>query len=125
MEEVKEDRLAGKRVLVVDDERLIALDNQDLLESWGCRVMGPAGSVCAALELIEVDLPDAAVLDFHLRGETSEPIAEALTEAGRPFIVTTGYEREHLGPFAARGRMLSKPVDAAALRRALAELFGT
>jgi CheY-like chemotaxis protein len=117
------DWLDGKRVLVVEDERLIALDNQDLLEEWGCRVIGPVNTVSAALELIEADLPDAAVLDFHLGGETSEPVAEALTRANRGFIVTTGYEREHLGPYAAQGRIFGKPVDVEALRKALAELL--
>jgi CheY-like chemotaxis protein len=118
-------RLRGKRVLVVEDERLIALDNQDLLESWGCTVVGPAGSVAEALLLLEPDLPDAAVLDFDLGGETSEPVAEALCRANRPFVVTTGYATHHLGPCTAGARMLDKPVNADALKSALTELLGS
>jgi CheY-like chemotaxis protein len=123
MSRVKEDDFGGKRVLVVEDERLIALDNQDMLTDWGCHVIGPVESVSAALDLIRANLPDAAVLDFHLKGETSEPVAEALHKANCPYVVTTGYEREHLGPYAARGRMLPKPIDTDALRRTLAKLL--
>jgi CheY-like chemotaxis protein len=125
MSKDKEDDLDGRRILVVEDERLIALDNQDLLTEWGCEVVGPVESVAAALDLIVAKLPDAAVLDFHLKGETSEPVAEALHKANCPFVVTTGYEREHLGPYAARGRMLPKPVDGDALRRTLTELLSS
>jgi CheY-like chemotaxis protein len=117
--------LHGKRVLVVDDERLIALYDQDLLEGWGCTVLGPASSVAEALELLEADPPDAAVLDFDLGGESSEPIAEALRKVNRPFVVTTGYERHHLGPCTAGARMLGKPVDAEALRSALTEMLAS
>ena len=56
---IEGDGLDGKRILVVEDERLIALYNQDLLEDWGCSVVGPAGSVSSALELLEADVPHA------------------------------------------------------------------
>jgi CheY-like chemotaxis protein len=125
MAEIEGDRLEGKRILVVEDERLIALYNQDLLEEWGCTVIGPTESVTAALALLEADLPDAAVLDFDLDGETSEPVAEALSRANRPFIVTTGYEPHHLGPYARRGQLLDKPIDEEALRAALAKLLSS
>jgi CheY-like chemotaxis protein len=125
MGEVKDERLEGKRILVVENERLIALYNQDLLEEWGCKVIGPTESVTGALALLEADLPDAAVIDFDLDGETSEPVAEALSRANRPFIVTTGYEPHHLGPCARRGQLLDKPIDEDALRKALGELFSS
>jgi CheY-like chemotaxis protein len=123
MGELNDNRLKGKRILVLEDDRLIALYNQDLLEDWGCKVMGPMDSVAGTLALIQVDLPDAAVIDFNLGGETSEPVAEALSRANRPFIVTTGYEPHHLGPYARQGQLLDKPIDEEALRKALGELF--
>jgi hypothetical protein len=78
-----------------------------------------------ALALLDAALPDAAVLDFDLNGETSEPVAEALSRANRSFIVTTGYEPHHLGPYARRGQLLDKPIDEDALRKALGELFSS
>ena len=117
------DLLNGKRILVVEDEHLIALYNQELLEVWGCRVVGPAHTVSAALDLLEVGVPDAAVIDFDLRGETSEPVAEALVRAERPFLVTTAYDPEHLGEYTSGVRILSKPVDEEELRTALIGLF--
>jgi len=122
---IEGDGLDGKRILVVEDERLIALYNQDLLEDWGCSVVGPAGSVSSALELLEADVPDAAVIDFDLGGETSEPVAEALVKANRPFLVTTAYDPQHLGAYTSGVHILGKPVDERELRTALARLFNS
>ena len=88
--------LSGRRILVVEDERLIALDIQEMLESWGCTVIGPVATAAAALALLADECPDSAVLDVHLNGETSEPIAAALQLCGRPFLVLTAYQRSYL-----------------------------
>jgi two-component system, response regulator PdtaR len=93
--------LAGRSVLIVEDERLIALDLQDILDGWGCEVIGPVASVSAALRLIEELSPDAAILDVHLNGETSEPIADVLRARACPFLVLTAYQRNHRIPSAA------------------------
>ncbi|WP_292292938.1 response regulator [Marivita sp.] len=114
--------LSGKRVLVVDDEWLIALDVQDIIEGLGCSVMGPVASASAALELISTDPPDCAVLDVHILNGTSEPIAAALQKRGCPFVVVTAYQRSHLTGALCDAPMLIKPIDERELERTLAGL---
>ena len=114
---------SGRRILVVEDERLIALDIQDILEGWGCTVLGPVATNAAALHLIGRDCPDAAVLDVHLNGETSEPVADALRVQGRPFLVLTAYRQNHLTGALVDAPLLSKPVDEKKLRRELSALL--
>lgn len=84
--------LQGRRILVVEDEYLIAADLTELLEDLGAVVVGPARSVKEALGRLERDgAPDAALLDINLGHEKAFPIADALIERGVPFIFTTGY----------------------------------
>ena len=66
-------------VLVVEDEALIACDLQNILESNGCRVIGPAASLARAWDLIEQETPDLALLDVNLGSSTSFPLADVLT----------------------------------------------
>jgi len=82
--------LAGKRLLVVEDEFLIALDIESILEGGGAQVK-TANRVDQALGLIESDGPfDAAVLDLKLDRETSVAIAERLQAQSVPFVFLTG-----------------------------------
>lgn len=115
--------IAGRRILVVEDERLIALDVQDILEGWGCTVLGPVATTAAALQLIEDDRPDVAILDVHLDGETSEQIADALRVQGHPFLVMTAYQRSHLPDALADAPLMCKPVDERKLLRELSTLL--
>lgn len=115
--------LSGRRILVVEDERLIALDIQDILEGWGCTVVGPVATAAAALVLVENEEPEAAILDVHLNGGTSEPVADAFRESGRPFLVMTAYQRSHLTGALRDAPLLSKPVDEKKLRHALSALL--
>jgi CheY-like chemotaxis protein len=97
--------LFGKRVLVVEDEPLVALLMSDLLQEAGCVVLGPAYDVATALQLLEVHSPDAAVLDINLgKNQTSAPIADKLEQTGVPFMFATGY-----GESALRKQDLSRP----------------
>ncbi len=114
--------LSNQRVLVVEDERLIALDLKDILEDWGCIVVGPVATAEAALEMIAGDPPDLAVLDVQLSRGTSEPVAAALRGIGRPFVVLTAYQRNHLAAALLDAPLLRKPVDEKRLRRELAGL---
>jgi len=123
---MKNDRhavLSGRSVLVVEDERLIALDIQDILDGLGCEVIGPVATVTAALALIEERSPEAAILDVHLNGETSEPIAEILRALACPFLVLTAYQRNHLTGALSNAPLLSKPVDEKKLHQELTSLF--
>ena len=115
--------LAGNRVLVVEDERLIALDVQDILEGFGCAVLGPVATAAEALDLIAAEPPDCAVLDVNLLGGTSEPVAAALQARGRPFLVITAYQRSHLTGALSDAPWLIKPIDDKKLERELTALF--
>ena len=82
--------IQGQRVLVVEDEVLIALELSDSLVGAGAEVIGPAATVRTALRMIEHDFPTAAILDVSLDTEDSVLIAQRLTEIGIPFIFHTG-----------------------------------
>jgi CheY-like chemotaxis protein len=113
--------LRGRRLLVVEDEYLIAADLALALDDGGAEVVGPAGSVEDALELIAAQSPlDAAVLDINLGNERAYPIADALRERGVPFIFATGYD-PWIIPQAYRDvPRCNKPVDLRVLARLLA-----
>ena len=86
------DLLTGKRVLVLEDEPLIAMVLVDILEEAGCTVVGPAHDAAQAAKLIAESPIDVAVLDVNLgSGHTSASIADSLRGSGTPFIFATGY----------------------------------
>lgn len=84
-------RLAGKRVLIVEDEYLVALEVENTLHDAGCVVVGPFASVQEALEALEVEKVDLALLDVNVAGKLVYPVAYLLEEAGTPFLFVTGY----------------------------------
>jgi CheY-like chemotaxis protein len=88
-------RLLDKRILVVEDEAIVAMAIEDDLLDEGARIMGPVGSVDEALRLIEAAAADgglsAAVLDLHLSGASVLPVADQLAQLGVPFLFATGY----------------------------------
>lgn len=86
--------LAGKRVLVVEDEAVVAMLIEDLLENCGCTVIGPCGSLEAALAVAATDPFDLAVLDVNLRGKKVYPVAELLAERHIPFLFLSSYGDE-------------------------------
>lgn len=86
-----EPSLDGLRVLVVEDEMLIAMDLENALEEAGANVVGLAATLDRALILAERELPDAAVLDVDLKGQDVFPVADALLARGVPFLFHTGH----------------------------------
>jgi DNA-binding response OmpR family regulator len=103
--------LEGLKVLVVEDNLLLAEVTKILLEESGCQVVGPAGWLQRGLEMARAEPLDGAVLDINLHGEMSFPIAEALSARGVPFIFVTGYEDRSIVPLAYRSApRLDKPV---------------
>jgi DNA-binding response OmpR family regulator len=105
------------RVLVVEDDPLIAHDLSQQLANAGFKVVGPARSVATALELVAGC--DAAVLDFKLSDEISEPIARKLKASGKPFVVLSGYSMDYLQPLFDGAAILSKPSPLADLLAAV------
>lgn len=112
--------LAGKRVLILEDEALIALTLMDAVRELGCTVVSPVSKVGAALELVEQNPPDLAILDVNLAGIGSGPVAAALRARGVPFVYCTGYAEPALQiEPALMAPMLTKPIDTRALADAL------
>ncbi len=103
------------RVLVVEDEPLIAMDIAHTLAEAGYDVIGPAHSVAIALALIARSGCNAAVLDFNLGAETAEPVARELIRRGTPFVVMSGYAQAQQPEIMGSGTVLSKPVKSEAL----------
>ena len=112
--------LSQCRILVVEDEFLVAEEIAQALEDRGAQVIGPFPTVSRALRYLEAGSPvDAAVLDINLQGEMVYPVADALRERGVPFVFATGYA---LWAIPERYRHLprcEKPVDAASVIKAL------
>lgn len=81
-----------RKILVVDDQFLLALEIADIIEDQGHEVLGPYSTVDQALSHVERDPPDTAILDINMgEGQTTEPIARALKERNVPFAFLTGY----------------------------------
>ncbi len=118
----------GSRVLVLEDEALLAFELAHALAEAGFVVVGQARAVAKALELVRLAGCDAAVLDINLGHETSEPVALELTERGTPFITLSGYERGQRPSVFADAPSLSKPLRpellVAELRRCMGEQSG-
>ncbi len=111
----------GRRVLIVEDEPIIASDMASTLAAAGFDVVGPAGDVARALALIERPGCDAAVLDVNLRSGTSEFLARKLASARTPFVVVTGYSIAQL-PHAFQGApLLTKSLKQHALEATVKE----
>jgi CheY-like chemotaxis protein len=83
--------LQGLKVLVVEDEAAISLLLEDMLLDFGCEVIGPAARLSAALEAVDRETLDLAILDVNVAGEPIYPVADALVQRGVPFVFSTGY----------------------------------
>lgn len=83
--------LAGFRVLVVEDDMLIAIHIEEVLQDLGCVVVGPVGKLDAAMRMADGEALDAAILDVNVRGGHVYPVAERLRARGIPFALASGY----------------------------------
>ena len=112
-----------RRVLVVDDEVLIAMMLGDMLREMGHEVIGPAQTASKALHFAQfVDL-DCAILDIDLgEGQTTACVATTLMERGIPFAVTTGYPKSFVVEPFDKGVLLSKPFTLEEVQDALKEM---
>ena len=118
--------LSNRKVLVVEDEMMIAMLIEDMLDEFGCKPVGPATNVPRALELIGKESIDIAVLDLNLDGKDTYAIADALQRKSVPFIFATGYGSTGLRQEYGNRPVLQKPFQARDLSTALTEaLNGT
>ncbi len=118
--------LKGAKVLVVDDELLIALDVEDSVMRAGGETVGPYGTLSATLSAIESESFSVAVLDVRLGRETSEAAARRLKEKGIPFLFYTGQSLpERMQDLASNTVVLMKPSPSRALVAALNSLVTT
>jgi DNA-binding NarL/FixJ family response regulator len=98
------------RILILEDEPLVAIEMMRALKRAGFEVIGPALTVDKALALIEREGCDAAVLDIRLGSETSERVAQKLLAEGIPFVSVTAFARDQQPAVFQSAPMLSKPV---------------
>jgi CheY-like chemotaxis protein len=119
-----EDAFAGKRVLVVEDEMIVAMLIEDILAEAGAEVVGPATRNARALELLAEGPVDAAILDVNLGAETTLPVARELRARAIPFAFATGYGAAGVPDEFAGQPFLPKPFREADLREALARALG-
>jgi CheY-like chemotaxis protein len=102
-------RLQGRRVLIVEDEVMIALEISAILEEAGIVPVGPAGTADQALQLIEAGEFDVALLDGNLHGKPVTEVAAALIRAKTPFLFVSGYGRANLPASFEHVGVLMKP----------------
>jgi CheY-like chemotaxis protein len=113
--------VAGKRILVVEDEFLISAMVEDMLTELGAEIVGPAATISKALSLAEAADIDAALLDINVRGSRIDPVAAVLTARGIPFVFGTGYRDQP----ACEAPMLEKPYTQSALEAAMAQALSS
>ena len=113
--------MKGLRILVVEDQAPIALQLEDMLIESDCEVVGPASRVGQALDLLNEQPVDAAVLDLNIAGELVYPVADALDARRLPYIFSTGYSPSDLAaPYQCR-RVLQKPFSRRVFIKAMRE----
>jgi CheY-like chemotaxis protein len=118
-------RFPGRRVLLVEDEPIVAWLLKDMLVDLGCSVVGPAADVNQALAMIDAESIDVAVLDVNLRGQMSYPIADVLVARGVPFVFSTGYDKDRLLDGYRTFPALQKPFHRSDLGDTLAKLLAS
>jgi two-component sensor histidine kinase/DNA-binding response OmpR family regulator len=123
-EERTQQSLAGMRLLVVEDELLVAMLLEEILSDLGAEVAGPHGRLADGLAAAKAERFDGAILDLNLAGEQAEPLADFLMARGVPFVFITGYQRDSIDRRYANVPVLPKPIDAAALEGVLLTLLG-
>lgn len=108
--------LAGRRILVVEDDYYAATETAEELEALGAIVVGPISSLSEAMDVASDDLElDGALLDVNLNGEMVYPVAGFLKMHGIPFAFLSGYEERVLPPAFRSSKMFEKPANWAVL----------
>lgn len=111
------------RVLVVEDEALVAMFVEDTLTEMGHEIGAIASRLQEALEVARTGTFDLAIIDVNLGGHPSYPIAEVLKERGIPFVFATGYGSSGLDPKFAGTPVITKPFARAHLQKLLTQVL--
>lgn len=122
MTDKQDGKLAGRRILIVEDEFFLADDLKRALAAQGAEIAGPANTLDRARKLTSKHVLDLAVLDVNVKGEMIFPFADELRERGVPFVFTTGYDAEMVPAEYRNIERWEKPFTADHLIRALAKL---
>ena len=112
-----------KRVLLVEDEPVVAMDLEMILRGAGYVVVGPATRLAETMRMAEQEILDGGVLDINLDGERVFGVAEVLARRNVPFVFVTGYDRNILPDGLARRPLVRKPYAARSILTKLQELF--
>lgn len=118
-----EQRLEGKRVLVVEDEMLVALLIEEMLADIGCIILGPFSTVTKALAAASTEGFDLAVLDVNVAGEKVYPVADALAARDIPFLFLSGYGDTAIPPGHPDWKVCNKPFKVQELTDMLSALL--
>lgn len=121
----EETRLSQRRVLLVEDEMMVAMLVEDMLSDFGCEVIGPAARLEEAVRLASEGRIDVAILDVNLNGQETYPVADVLAGRGVPFVFATGYGAGSLRDGYRDRPTLQKPFQQRDLVRALALALDT
>jgi CheY-like chemotaxis protein len=113
------------RVLVVEDESLVAMMLADMLSDLGCRVVGPFGVRAEALRAVTEGAPlDLALLDVNLGGDSVYDIAEVLKRRKVPYAFVSGYGAASIDSRHADAPVLAKPIERSLFERVVCNILG-
>jgi DNA-binding response OmpR family regulator len=104
--------LSGRRILLVEDELLVAMLLESILEDENCTTVGPYSDLGSALDAAHRETVDAALLDVNLAGKMVFPVAEVLASRGIPFLLLSGYGTKALPPERSHWPVCGKPFQA-------------
>lgn len=114
--------LQGRSILIVEDDCITAMDLAETLSAAGAQIIGPAGTIRSALELLRPDpRVDIALLDIEVEGTFVFDVADELVKRDIPIVFTTGYERSELPARFRATRHCEKPIGIAAIAQALSD----
>jgi CheY-like chemotaxis protein len=117
-------KLAGRRVLIIEDESMVSMLLEDTLGDIGCKVVGIGSRFAEAMEKARSLAFDVAILDINLNGEHTFPIAQTVADRGLAFVFATGYGSGNLPPSLRHVPVLQKPFQQHDVERALRAALG-
>ena len=119
-------QLLGKRIMLLEDEAIIAFAVEDMLIELGCTIVGPALNLDDAMTLATTDKNiDAAILDVNINNGRSYSVAQALEQRGVPFVFASGYDESGVAWDGAPVEIISKPYRKDQIERAILEMLAS